>query len=273
MSGTTAPTFVPELLAPGKRGPKPKARRKDIPRAEMERLIEEARRLVPICARAYMGRGVPIDDLVGAGNLGVVEGAYRFDPGRGVKFASYAMWWIRRGMSAAIERESQLVIVPRYSRDRRRRVLEILSKTRDDDGPQSLASVGAELGLTEHQVERAMNSWSVMLSLDTPTRPESKRTLGDTLTAPDAAEPDEVTLSAEMWRRIGDAIAALPKRQRTVLKLRYGLSGKEPALLSDISALLGLSRERVRQIENEALAQVRRSLTRERRSSSSPTRS
>jgi len=260
MPGTTAPTLVPVLLAPARRGPKPRLR--DVPAGELARLIEEARRLVPLCARAYLGRGVPFDDLVGAGNVGVVEAAYRYDPDRGVKFPSYAMWWIRRGMSAAVERESNLVIVPRYSRERRRRVLEVLATRRDGEtAPQTHASIGAKLGLTGDQVERAMTCWSVMLSLDTPTRREG-RTLGDDLAAPGEAEPDAVALSAEQWRRAGHAIAALSERQRAVLTLRYGLGDAEPARLSDISEVLGINRERVRQIENQALAQLRRTLAR-----------
>ena len=279
MSGTTtARTFVPELRAPGKRGPKPKTTAHDLSAGELARLIEEARRLVPICARAYLGRGVPYDDLVGAGNVGVVEGAYRYDPTRGVKFSSYAVWWVRRAMSAAVERESNLVIVPRYSRERRRRVLEVMGARRErDDVPETNAAIGAKLGLTEDQVERAMTCWSVILSLDTPTRAESKRTLGDSLAAPDHEEPDAVALSAELWKRAGAAISALSKRQRTVLTLRYGLNGVEPMRLLDISEVLGVSRERIRQIEGEALAELRRILTRRvtpgRRSSSSPTRS
>jgi RNA polymerase sigma factor (sigma-70 family) len=261
MPGTTARTFVPELLVPGKRGPKPKAPPNDLSAGELARLIEEARRLVPICARSYFGRGVPFDDLVGAGNVGVVEAAYRYDPTRGVNFASYAVWWIRRAMSAAIERESNLVIVPRYSRERRRRILEVMGARRDhESAPETNAAIGAKIGLTEDQVERAMTCWSVILSLDTPTRAESTRTLGDSLAAPDHEEPDAVALSAELWQRAGAAISALSERQRTVLTLRYGLGGIEPATLTDISEVLGISRERVRQIENEALAELRRIL-------------
>src|SRR5262245_51180563 len=158
-------------------------------------------------------------------------------------------------MSAALERESNLVIVPRYSRERRRRILEVTAARRNrDDRPETNASIGAKLGLTADQVERALTCWSVILSLDAPARAESKRSLADILAAPVDAEPETVALSAELSRRAGTAIAALPERQRAVLTLRFGLGGEEPASLGTIAEVLGLSRERIRQIEGEALS-------------------
>jgi RNA polymerase sigma factor (sigma-70 family) len=250
----------------------------------MSRLVEEARNLVPMCARRYLGHGVPFDDLVGAGYVGLVEATYRFDPGRGLKFGTYAVWWIRRSIATAIEKESSLVLVPRYSRDRRRRVLAAINARRkpgtDPKGPHEVAE---GLGLTAVQVDRALASFGAMLSLESPVGREGTRTLGDLLASPAHKGPEAVALIAEIARRAQKALRALSPRQRTVLSLRFGLgtSGDEPLSLLEIARMLGRSRERVRQIETEALRLIRRAIAddglvrprRVRRSSSSPTRS
>lgn len=237
------------------RGRKPKAHR-GLCASEMTRLVDEARYLVPMCARRYLGRGVPFDDLVGAGHVGLVEAVYRYDAGRGVKFGTYAVWWIRKALSAAVERESSIVIVPRYSLERRRRVLEAM------EGKHTSEAAGAFIGLSPEQVGRAMTSRATSVSLETPTTQDGRRTLGDDLAVPAHKGPESLALMAEMLRRTGTAFAALSERQRLVVALRFGLgtTGDEPATLTDIARVLDLSRERVRQIEAEALVAIRRAL-------------
>jgi RNA polymerase sigma factor (sigma-70 family) len=245
-----------------RRGPQPTKRRAVSPR-EIERLVEEARRLVPMFARRYLGRGVPFDDLVGAGNLGVVEAAYRFDPARGVKFGSYAGWWIRKAISAALESSCSVVVVPRYSFERRRRVLDAIASGRGTGvrviGSEDLA---AGLGLSARQVEQAMAFSVGTISLESPLGPDDRRRVEDRLARPAEEGPESIALHGDRARRARAALSCLTERQKLVVTLRFGFGsdGEEPASLSDVARMIGLSRERVRQIEAEALREVRRKL-------------
>src|SRR5258705_5713201 len=121
-------SFRPVPAAPATQQTHPQStKRRAVSPREIERLVEEARNLVPMFARRYLGRGVPFEDLVGAGNLGVVEAAYRFDAGRGVKFGTYASWWIRKAIVNALGSAASVVVVPRYSFDRRKRVIDAIT--------------------------------------------------------------------------------------------------------------------------------------------------
>jgi RNA polymerase primary sigma factor len=245
-----------------RRGPQP-SKKRAVPPHEVERLVEEARRLVPMFARRYLGRGVAFDDLVGAGNLGVVEAAYRFDPNRGVKFGSYAGWWIRKAISAVLESSSSVVVVPRYSFERRRRVLDAIASGRGTGvrviGTEDLA---AGLGLSARQVEQAMAFSIGTVSLESPLAPDDRRRVEDRLARPAEEGPESIALHGDRARRARAAMSTLSERQRLVVTLRFGFGsdGEEPASLSDVARMIGLSRERVRQIEAEALLEVRRKL-------------
>jgi len=247
--------------------PQPRKRHAVSPR-ELERLVEEARNLVPMFARRYVGRGVAFEDLVGAGNLGIVEAAYRFDASRGVKFGSYASWWIRKAMVGTLGTDASVVSVPRYSFDRRRRVLEAISSGHAeglrDHGTDDVAS---DLGLSARQVEQALSFSVGVVSLDAPVGNDDRHRIGDRLARPTEEGPEAVVLDSERGRCARTAMAVLSPRQRIVLALRFGVGadGAEPASLTDVGRVMGISRERVRQIEQEALAAVRHELQKSRR--------
>jgi RNA polymerase nonessential primary-like sigma factor len=251
---------APSRLRPG---PQPGRRRAVSPR-EIERLVEEARGLVPMFARPYLGRGVAFEDLVGAGNLGIVEAAYRFDPGRGVKFGTYAGWWIRRSISAALRTASSVVVVPHYSFQQRRRVLDAIASGRASGARAfGVEDLAADSGMSARQVEQAMSFWSGAVSLEAPVSPDDHRRVEDRLARPAEEGPEALVLDRDLARCARAALARLSDRQRLVVTLRFGFGpeGDEPASLADVARTLGLSRERVRQIELTALKAVRRELT------------
>jgi RNA polymerase sigma factor (sigma-70 family) len=241
----------------------PRPRRHKISPREIERLVEEARKLVPMFARRYMGRGVPFEDLVGAGNLGVVEAAHRFDAGRGVKFGSYAAWWIRKAIAGALRTAASVVTVPRYSFERRRRVIEAITSGRAD-GQHDLATndVAAGLGLSSRQVEQALAFSIGAISLDAPVAVDDSRSVGDRLARPAEEGPEAIALNFDRMRCTRAALAVLSPRQRLVIALRFGLGtdSEESASLTDVARAVGLSRERVRQIEHQALTAIRAEL-------------
>jgi RNA polymerase sigma factor (sigma-70 family) len=262
MRSNNALESVPAPTCPLHPSPQRLRRRAVSPR-EIERLVEEARKLVPMFARRYMGRGVPFEDLVGAGNLGVVEAAHRFDAGRGVKFGSYAAWWIRKAISGALGTASSVVAVPRYSFERRRQVLEAITRGRAV-GRRDLGAedVAAGLGLSSKQVEQALAFSIGAISLDAPVAAGDSRSVGDRLAGPAEESPEAIVLNVDRARCARAAFVVLSPRQRLVIALRFGLGadGAEPASLTDVARAIGLSRERVRQIENQALAAIRAEL-------------
>jgi RNA polymerase sigma factor (sigma-70 family) len=240
--------------------PQPKKRRAVSPRV-IERLVSEASNLVPMFARRYIGRGVAFEDLVGAGNLGVVEAAYRYDASRGVKFGSYASWWIRKAIVGTLGTDASVVAVPRYSFDRRRRVLDAITSGRAeglrDFGTDDVAS---GLGLSARQVEQALAFSVGVVSLDAPVGNNDHHSIGDRLARPAEEGPEAVVLDGDRAHHVRAALAVLSARQRLVITLRFGVGGDgtEPSSLTDVARVMGISRERVRQIEGEALVAVRR---------------
>jgi RNA polymerase primary sigma factor len=212
-----------------------------------------------------MGRGVGLEDLIGAGNVGLVEAAHRFDPNRGVKFCTYAAWWIRKAIIEALESSGSVVTIPRYSFERRRRVLEaIASRRRSGQRDTGVRDVAPGLGLSTRQAENAMAFPMFAVSLDTPTSPDSGQCWGDQLARPPEEGSEAIVLEAERMRAARQAMRVLSTRQRVVILLRYGSAGDQPLSLEDVGRVMGISRERVRQIESQALEAVRLKLRRSR---------
>jgi RNA polymerase primary sigma factor len=238
-------------------------KRRTVSPREIERLVNEARNLVPMFARRHLGRGVPFEDLVGAGNLGVVEAAYRFDASRGVKFGTYAAWWIRKAIAGAVATGSSVVAVPRYSYERRRRIIDAITSGRASGLRDAAADDVAEgLGLSAHQVEQALAFSTGAVSLDAAVGRDDHGRVGDRLARPAEEGPDAIALDGDRARCARAALKVLSSRQRLVIALRFGLGpdGAEPASLTEVARAIGLSRERVRQIEGEALRAVRSEL-------------
>jgi RNA polymerase primary sigma factor len=262
----TTDSFRPVPAAAKSLQQRPKsAKRRAVSPREIERLVEEARKLVPMFARRYLGRGVAFEDLVGAGNLGVVEAAHRFDASRGVKFGSYAAWWIRKAIVVSLGSDASVVSVPRFSFDRRRRVIEAITSGRAeglrDFGTDDVAS---SLGLSAKQVEQALAFSIGAISLDAPVGVDDSRSIGERLASPTEKGPEAIVLDSDRTRCALAAMAVLSSRQRIVIALRFGVGGDgaEPASLTDVGRVMGISRERVRQIEGEALAAIRHELFR-----------
>lgn len=235
---------------------------------DIERLVQEARNLVPFMARRYVRRGVAFEDLVGAGNVGVVEAAHRFDPDRGVKFGTYAALWIRKAIVESLQSGISAVTVPRYSAERRRRVMEAITHGRSS-GKRDLSpnEVAAGLGLSTRQAERAVALSMGVVSMDAPVSADSNHKWSDRLARPAEEGPEAIAMDADRARAAREALKVLSPRQRLVVMLRYGGDNEDgtPASLNDVGRVMGLSRERIRQLEGEALEAVRRELARRAR--------
>ncbi len=245
----------PRKTTPGRRTPPAKrAKRPDA----FETWIESAIAYVPSVARRYLGCGLPFDELLAAGNLGLVEAGLRFDPSRDVKFVTYADWWIRKTILKAIQEQSGAVRLPRYRIERIRMLQDIRAELRRRNGTEpSIEEIAEAGGVSPREARALFASGQTAVSLDQPVTRDASRSLADTLPAgTDDGHPDAV-MDENYLAHVRTVVADLDSRERLILALRFGFLDDEPLTLREAGRRLGLSRERVRQIERRALGRLR----------------
>ncbi|MFC2053130.1 sigma-70 family RNA polymerase sigma factor [Chloroflexota bacterium] len=226
--------------------------------AAREHLITANSRLVISVAKKYMGRGVPFLDLIQEGNIGLIRAAKKFDYRRGHKFSTYATWWIRQAVTRAIADQGRTIRVPVHMGDQINKLLRIQHQLTQRLGRDpTVEELADALEIHPQKIENMIQVARRPLSLELPTDDEEDSVLGDFIKDEDVSAPDDSATYNLLREHLDVVLDGLPPREVRILQLRYGLTDGQAYTLEEVGRKMGVTRERVRQIEAQALSRLR----------------
>ena len=227
----------------------------------LDHLVNANLRFVVSVAKKFLNQGLSYMDLIAEGNIGLITAAKRFDERRDFRFISYAVWWIRQAIQKAIAEQTNTVRLPINRTQQAQRMKKAAQRLEQKHHRKAdEEEIATELGLTTRKMNQIRNASRPLASLDESVYEEEGVTLADTLTDPDALSPESHFVEGEMLKEMEAALGLLSPRERSIIVRYYGIGEDEPQSLEVIGQDIDLSRERVRQIRNQALGKIRQAV-------------
>ena len=224
----------------------------------LDKLVRSNLRFVVSVAKKYQNQGVPLSDLINEGNLGLIRAAHKFDETKGIKFISYAVWWIRQAILQALAEQSRIVRVPLNRAGALHRIGRRSSALLHELGREpTVEEIADDLDISQQEVERTLAISQSHLSLDAPITPGEDHRLLDYLPDEYVPAPEDETYDHALKDSVESALSSLKEREAKILRLYSGLDDQLPMTLEEIGTLMGITRERVRQIKQKGLIRLR----------------
>ena len=223
-----------------------------------ETLIRSNLRLVVKIAHDFKGLGLPLLDLISEGNIGLMRAVEKFDPTKGAKLSSYAAWWIKQSMRRALANQARTIRIPVQSASKIGKIQNAKNKLTQQLGREPTdKEIATEVNLTERTVTGLRQGKTSTISLFDPIQNGAEGEFKDIIADEKSIAPDDIARDDETLNTMNKLVKQLPERERVILKLRFGLDGEKPKTLEEVSRSIGRTRERVRQIQNQALETLR----------------
>lgn len=230
----------------------------EVGRAARLQLINANFRLVVSVAKRYASLGVSLPDLIQEGNIGLMRAVDKFDPGRGFRLSTYATWWIRQAVTRALAEQGRMIRLPVHTCERLSQILRAARALTQELGREpELAEIAARTGLPAERVDSVLRQAQQPLSLDMPVGDDQEGLLGDFVEDDASQVPSDATWAVLLRQQVQDLCASLTPREDRVLQMRYGLRDGHSYTLDEVGTRFGLTRERIRQIEVQALRKLR----------------
>jgi RNA polymerase primary sigma factor len=227
-----------------------------------EQMINANLRFVVTIARDYANLGLPLLDLISEGNVGLTKAVERFDPAKGAKLSTYAMWWIKQSIKRALANDSKTIRLPVHLGDKLAKIRRVAMQMSDELGREPTDDeLAEELGIASEKVGRLKNVGVRPASLDAVIGEDESTSFGDMIGDSDADTPFEVLRDKNLRNELGGLLEELNDREKKIISQRFGLGGGKPKTLDNVGKDLGVTRERIRQLQNVALAKLRRALS------------